>query len=73
MARQDIEAADEVLEDASAKLKNALKSKSLSASSVTAAGKRIGTSSEMRKGAMEKLDDIRRKQIVVQKITETVG
>lgn len=66
-ARQDLEAADEVLKDASAKLKNALKSKSLSASAVTAAEKMIDTSSEMRKDAMEKLDDIRRKHKLLYK------
>ena len=54
-ARQDLEVADEGLKDASGKLKNTLKSKSLSASAVTAAEKMIDTSSEMRKGCYGKI------------------
>ena len=57
-AREEVRAADELLQDAKLKLDNALESNTISKSSITAAKMMLETATTKQKEAMEKLDKI---------------
>ena len=72
-ARQELSAADELLKDARLKLDSALASKPISANSMAAAKMMLEAIEKKRKEAMEKLDKIRKKQIIRQINTQAFG
>ena len=57
-AREEVRAADELLQDAKLKLDNALESNTISKSSITAAKMMLETAATNQNEAMEKLDKI---------------
>ena len=61
-AMQDLEAAEELLNDATSKLQDALTSKTLNKNSVTAATMMLKSAKETCKEAMDQLEKIRKKQ-----------
>ena len=66
-ARHEVEAADELLNDATSKLQDALLSTNLSKNSVTVAKMILETAKTKHKEALEQLDKIRKKQKTVDK------
>ena len=68
-ARQELSAADELLKDARLKLDRALASKPVSTNSMAAAKMMLETAQKKRKEAMEKLDEIGKKQKSLDKST----
>ena len=67
--RADVEAADELLKEAKAKLNSALETKSLNKQSVTVAQMMLETATTKREKAMKQLDRIRNKQKSLDKTT----
>ena len=67
--RADVEAADELLKEATAKLNSALESKPLNKQSVTVAQMMLETATTKRENAMKQLDKIWNKQKSLDKIT----
>ena len=61
-ARQELDAADELLKDGTSKLDSALASTPWNIKRITAAKMMLETANNKRKDTMEKLDEIRRKQ-----------
>ena len=68
-ARLELSAADELLKDARLKLDSALASKPISTNSMAAAKMMLETAEKKRKEAVEKLDEIRKKQKSLDKST----
>ena len=68
-ARQELSAVDELLKDARLKLDSALASKPISTNSMAAAKMMLETAEKKRKEAMEKLDEIGKKQKSLDKST----
>ena len=68
-ASQELNAADELLKDARLKLDSALASKPISPNSMAAAKMMLETAEKKRREAMEKLDEIRKKQKSLDKST----
>ena len=68
-ARQELNAADELLKDARLKLDSALASKPISTNSMAAAKMMLETAEKRRKEAMEKLDEIGKKEKSLDKST----
>ena len=68
-ATQELSAADELLKDARLKLDSVLASKPISTNSMVAAKMMLETAEKKRKQAMEKLDEIRKKQKSLDKST----
>ena len=61
-ARMDVEVADELLNEASSKLDDALSSTPLNKTSVTVAKMMLDTAKEKHQKAMDSLDNIRKKE-----------